>query len=111
MIFSLCCLVFFLSLRFLVDSLGDVSHVDFTDIQWKQQLRVDNNRFVVHVITSRETTLWGKHDPVVTSLDLHSNHLGLNAALGPISRTSRDLFGPEKPVVKLQSSCFEKRIF
>ena len=84
MIFSLCCLFFFPPSE-IPRSLGDVSHVDFTDIQWKQQLRVDNNRFVVHVITPRETTLWGKHDPVVTSLDLHSNHLGLNAALGPVS--------------------------
>ena len=31
--------------------------------------------------------------------------------LGPVSRKSRELFGPEKPVAKLQSACFEKRIF
>ena len=31
--------------------------------------------------------------------------------LGPISRKSPDLFGPEKLVVKLQSACFEKLIF
>ena len=31
--------------------------------------------------------------------------------LGPVSRTSRELFGPEKLVVKLQSACFEKLIF
>ena len=30
--------------------------------------------------------------------------------LGPVSRRSRDLFGPEKPVVKLQSAYFEKLI-
>ena len=28
-----------------------------------------------------------------------------------VSRKSRELFGPEKPVVKLQSPCFEKLIF
>ena len=30
---------------------------------------------------------------------------------GPVSRTSRELFGPEKLVVKLQSARFEKLIF
>ena len=30
---------------------------------------------------------------------------------GPVSRKSVGLFGPEKPVVKLQSACFEKPIF
>ena len=30
---------------------------------------------------------------------------------GPVSRTSQYLFGPEKPVVKLQSTCFKKLIF
>ena len=30
--------------------------------------------------------------------------------LGPVSRQSRELFGPEKLVVKLQSACFEKLI-
>ena len=31
--------------------------------------------------------------------------------LGPVSRKFRELFGPEKLVVKLQSACFEKLIF
>ena len=31
--------------------------------------------------------------------------------LGPVSRKSRELFGLEKPVVKLQSAHFEKVIF
>ena len=31
--------------------------------------------------------------------------------LGPVSRKSRELFRPEKLVVKLQSACFEKMIF
>ena len=30
---------------------------------------------------------------------------------GPVSRKSREPFGPEKLVVKLQSACFEKMIF
>ena len=30
---------------------------------------------------------------------------------GPVTRKSRELFEPEKPVVKLQSACFEKLIF
>ena len=38
---------------------------------------------------------------------LASNQCGL----GPVSRKSRELFGPEKLVVKLQSACFEKQIF
>ena len=29
---------------------------------------------------------------------------------GPVSRNSRELFGPEKPVIKLQSTYFEKLI-
>ena len=29
----------------------------------------------------------------------------------PVSRKSRELFGPEKPMVKLQPVCFEKLIF
>ena len=32
-------------------------------------------------------------------------------ALGPVSRKSRELFGPEKPVVKPESAWFEKLIF
>ena len=31
--------------------------------------------------------------------------------MGPVSRTSRELFGPEKLVVKLQFARFEKVIF
>ena len=31
--------------------------------------------------------------------------------MGPVSRKSRELFGPEKPVVKLQPACLEKLIF
>ena len=30
---------------------------------------------------------------------------------GPFSRTSLELFGLEKPFVKLQSACFEKLVF
>ena len=30
---------------------------------------------------------------------------------GPVSRKSQERFGPEKPVIKLQSACFEKLIF
>ena len=30
---------------------------------------------------------------------------------GPVSRKSRELFGPEKLFVKLQSACFEKMTF
>ena len=36
-------------------------------------------------------------------------HLKCNE--GPVSVKSRELFGPEKPVVKLQSACFEQLIF
>ena len=42
------------------------------------------------------------------------NHLSIKLLfdlLGPVSRKSRELFGPEKLVVKLQSACFEKMIF
>ena len=39
------------------------------------------------------------------------NRLSNNRGLGPVSRQSRELFGPEKLVVKLQSACFEKLIF
>ena len=31
--------------------------------------------------------------------------------MGPVSRRSREVFVSEKPVVKLQSTCFEKMIF
>ena len=37
--------------------------------------------------------------------------LSRNRHLGPVSHKSRELFGPEKLVFKLQSSCFEKLIF
>ena len=30
---------------------------------------------------------------------------------GPVSRKSRGRFGPERPVFKLQSACFEKLMF
>lgn len=30
---------------------------------------------------------------------------------GPVSRKSREFYGPEKPVVELQSACFQKLIF
>jgi len=33
------------------------------------------------------------------------------SVLRPVSRESRELFGPEKPVVKLKSAWFEKLIF
>ena len=33
------------------------------------------------------------------------------SSLGPVSRKSRELFRPEKLVVKLQSACFEKLFF
>ena len=38
-------------------------------------------------------------------------HAPPHRLLGPVSRTSRELFGPEKLVVKLQSARFEKLIF
>ena len=31
--------------------------------------------------------------------------------LGPVFRKPRELFGPEKPLAKLQSACFKKLIF
>ena len=33
------------------------------------------------------------------------------SSLAPVSPKSQELFGPEKPFVKLQSACFEKLIF
>ena len=33
------------------------------------------------------------------------------AILGRVSRKSRELFGPEKPVVKMQPACFKELIF
>ena len=36
--------------------------------------------------------------------------LSRNGPLGPVSRKSRELFGPEKLVAKLQSACFKKLI-
>ena len=36
---------------------------------------------------------------------------GWDPPQGPVSRNSRELFGPEKLVVKLQSACLEKLIF
>ena len=35
----------------------------------------------------------------------------LSRDLGPVSRTFRELFGPEKPVVKLKSAFFKKLVF
>ena len=45
------------------------------------------------------------------SLLMVSYEVKSSGALGPVSRKSRELFGPEKLVVKLQSACFEKLIF
>ena len=39
---------------------------------------------------------------------MHSNHASRNSGQWSVSLESRDLFGAEKPVVKLQSTCFEK---
>jgi len=41
-----------------------------------------------------------------TSQEKHSN-----LPLGPVSQTSQEPFGPEKPTVKLQSACLEKLTF
>ena len=41
----------------------------------------------------------------------NANPASNNSALGPVSRKSREVFGPEKLVVKLQSTCFEKLIY
>ena len=56
LVFSLCYLFFPFQIPC---SFGVASRVDFTDKHWKQQLWVDNNRFVMHVITSREKILLG----------------------------------------------------
>ena len=37
--------------------------------------------------------------------------LSRNGPPGPVSWDSLKFFGPEKPVVKMQSACFEKLIF
>ena len=42
---------------------------------------------------------------------LYMNLIELLSAQRPVSRKSRDLFGPEKPVVKPESAWFEKLIF
>ena len=62
-----------------------------------------------------------------TNMQIQSNHVKSNVGfcgerkiggpgenhseLEPVSRNSPDVFGPEKPVVKLQSACFKKLIF
>ena len=43
--------------------------------------------------------------------DAHHNNTSLKGILGLVSRKSREPFGPEKPVVKLQSVSFEKLRF
>ena len=48
--------------------------------------------------------------PVVDGTVQSSQNLN-HSVQGPVSRKSRELFGPEKLVVKLQSACFEKMIF
>ena len=50
-------------------------------------------------------TLWK------TCVEYHTFYRWVFSDLGPVSRKSRELFGPEKLVVKLQSACFEKLIF
>ena len=43
--------------------------------------------------------------------EIHHKVGGTRYALGPVFRKSREHFRPEKPVVELQSDCFEKLIF
>ena len=45
------------------------------------------------------------------ALSLHTNDPGSNSALGPSSRKSRKLFGPEKPIVKLGRAYSVKLVF
>ena len=47
----------------------------------------------------------------LVSLLMVSYEVKSSGALGLVSRKSRELFGPEKLVVKLQYACFEKLIF
>ena len=40
-----------------------------------------------------------------------TDRVNVRVVLEPVSRKSRERFGSEKPVVKLQSACFGKMIF
>ena len=65
-------------------------------------LRIDRE-FAMHAgVSCRASAQWRflGHRPLAT-----------DGYQGPVSRKSRELFGPEKLVVKLQSPCFEKLIF
>ena len=54
----------------------------------------------------------GRNNYFVLLLDSHlKTSLGYYSQQGPVSRKSRELFGSEKPVVNLQSACFENLIF
>ena len=53
-----------------------------------------------------------RRNPVGIASDVKEMYLQIEVKeQGPVSRTSRELFGPEKLVVKLQSARFEKLIF
>ena len=47
----------------------------------------------------------------IKSSEIRLKSFGTFEKRGPVSRKSRERFGPEKPVAKLQSACFEKLIF
>ena len=51
-----------------------------------------------------------RFDRRITVKEKDKEHHGEDFREGPVSRTTQELFGLEKPVVKLQSACFEKLI-
>ena len=80
---------------------------------------------LVIVVTSLRTIVYAVHMPLKFSgLNGDWNHdlvdacavlnqlsYQANSELGPVSRKSRGLFGPETPVVKLQSACLASWFF
>ena len=63
---------------------------------------VDENKLV-----SLNLTVGTHLDPLIDASQ-NLRYFELDRVQGPVSRSSRDLFGPKKPAVKLESTCFEK---
>ena len=65
----------------------------------------------LHVVVKRESLLGGESKACCTVTLVSANQASRNSGLGPVSRKFREVFGPEKPFVKLQPAYSVKLVF
>ena len=75
----------------------------------------DNSLYLIEMFHSGKLPAFPAGKLIVRSFlrkfTLSAHWSGRNRAQGPVSRKSRELFGPEKPLVKLQLAYSEKLVF